>query len=681
MSEAKSPTRQGTLDSGRLREHSEDWHSTLINSIDAILWEKHGNFSSFTFVSEQAERILGYPVEEWLNQPGFWANHIHPDDREWCVSFCAQETEGNRDHDVEYRMLAADGRVVWLHDRVTVAPGEGETRLLRGITVDISARKEASLRLAQQEEQYRNIFEVTTDGLIITDASTGKVLEMNPSFRQMFRTGNDHPEPSSPGDPLCRGDQRDTSFRIATAFASGRAVHTRADGSTFDAEVLCREFSYDGRPATFSIIRDITEQVRMEQTLEGRVLQRTQEFESLLGVARAVASTLDLRQVVRLVLEELKVVVDYSAASLILIEDDELIVHDLVVDDRYAGKAVPRTGVRFNVEELKNCVHPGGSLASTLDYPCVQVAASRQFWEQMNLARPVLIDDVLKSEDEIAVEYRETMGSLLHTQAFEFIRTWMAVPLIVKGKTIGYIGIASDRTNYFSAKHIRLAKGFADHASTAIENARLYERAQGLAAAEERERLARDLHDSVAQAMYGIALGARTARKYLTEEHEAFEPIEYVVSLAAAGLAEMRALIFDLHPGAIADEGLVRAIRRQVTAVEARHGLQVEWAEMDEPDVDLKVKEAAYSVIREALHNVVKHAQAERVRLLVIPGPSSLSFEVTDDGIGFDTSAAAPGHLGMRSMRERIEQLGGNIDISSAPGRGSTVAGKIPSRL
>jgi signal transduction histidine kinase len=248
---------------------------------------------------------------------------------------------------------------------------------------------------------------------------------------------------------------------------------------------------------------------------------------------------------------------------------------------------------------------------------------------------------------------------------------------MVKGAPIGYFGVANDTPHCFTDKQVTIAKAFADHASVAIENARLYEQAHALAVLEERQRLARDLHDSVAQAMYGVALGAKAARKYLDKDVEAIEPMDYVISLAAAGLAEMRALIFDLHPGAIAEEGIVNAVKRQVTAAEARHGLSVDFNAV-EPEADLKAKEAVYSVVREALHNVVKHAQASTVAVAIEAVDGSLNFSVIDDGIGFDPAATGPGHMGLQSMRERIERMGGTISIDSEQGHGSKVAGSLP---
>jgi len=115
----------------------------LVNSVEGIVWEADAETFAFSFVSEQAERILGYPIGQWLNEPTFWADHLHPDDRDWAIDFCVQATAEKRNHDFEYRMVAADGHVVWLRDLVTVVFEGDRATKLRGVMVDITERKRA----------------------------------------------------------------------------------------------------------------------------------------------------------------------------------------------------------------------------------------------------------------------------------------------------------------------------------------------------------------------------------------------------------------------------------------------------------------------------------------------------------------------------------------------------------
>lgn len=200
-----------------------------------------------------------------------------------------------------------------------------------------------------------------------------------------------------------------------------------------------------------------------------------------------------------------------------------------------------------------------------------------------------------------------------------------------------------------------------------------------VAALEERQRLARELHDSVSQALYGIALGARTARTLLDRDpQKVAEPLDYVLSLAEAGLSEMRALIFELRPESLQNEGLVAALTKQAAALQARHKLAVATHFCPEPDISLDAKEVLYRVAQEALHNTAKHASASRVDLeMQCPG-DEIRLTIRDNGKGFDPQGGFPGHLGLQSMRERVASLHGDLQIISRLGQGTSIIVHLP---
>jgi signal transduction histidine kinase len=232
-----------------------------------------------------------------------------------------------------------------------------------------------------------------------------------------------------------------------------------------------------------------------------------------------------------------------------------------------------------------------------------------------------------------------------------------------------------------------LAKSIADQAAIAIENARLYGQARRLAALEERQRLARELHDSVSQALYGIGLGIRTAGMQLERAAVATEvkrileePLEYVLSLAGTALTEMRALIFELRPDSLEEQGLITALTRHAAAVSARQELAVSTELCAEPELPFEVKEALYRIVQEGLYNAVRHAQASHVTIRLEEGNGSIVLEVQDDGVGFDPQQEYPGHMGLQTMRERVDQFDGRLDIESAPGQGTLLRASIPLR-
>ena len=228
----------------------------------------------------------------------------------------------------------------------------------------------------------------------------------------------------------------------------------------------------------------------------------------------------------------------------------------------------------------------------------------------------IIIDDV-RSDAPLAIAYRQVVGEERLRRDFGHIRSWLGVPLISKERPIGLLAIIHDEPGHYTDRHIELATAFANQAVVAIENARLYERVQSAAVLEERQRLARELHDSVSQALYGITLGADASRKLLERDPgRAAEPVDYILSLAQAGLTEMRALIFELRPESLESEGLITALDKQAAALRARHELPVQVTILcEEPDVPLEAKEALYRVAQEALHNTVKHARANHVEI------------------------------------------------------------------
>lgn len=248
------------------------------------------------------------------------------------------------------------------------------------------------------------------------------------------------------------------------------------------------------------------------------------------------------------------------------------------------------------------------------------------------------------------------------------------VPIFASGGFFGFFNVGFRTRQKFTPEDRRRFDAFITRASLAIENALLFAQAQTAASNDERQRLARDLHDSVSQALYGIALGARTARKRLeTNPDPALaEPIDYILNLAEAGLAETRALIFELIPESLETQGLVVAIERQAAATRARHQVDVQVFAGEEPEIPLRAKEALYRITQESLNNIIKHAAASHVRIELRQADGELALTVRDDGRGFETGGSFPGHFGLQSMAERAANIGARFRIESRPGGGTT---------
>lgn len=203
--------------------------------------------------------------------------------------------------------------------------------------------------------------------------------------------------------------------------------------------------------------------------------------------------------------------------------------------------------------------------------------------------------------------------------------------------------------------------------------------ARSRAVVEERKHLSRELHDSVSQALFGIVLGTLAIKNALEPGHSSNEAVDYVLHLAESGLAEMRTLIFELRPESLESEGLLACLQRQMDALAKRYKISISLeGGSQEPALDLAIKHEVYRLIMESLHNVVKHAQAKHCSVHLDRLPGEYQVRVEDDGVGFELAAVPHNRVGLSSMRERVAQLGGRLQIETAPGRGTRVLVNLP---
>jgi signal transduction histidine kinase len=255
----------------------------------------------------------------------------------------------------------------------------------------------------------------------------------------------------------------------------------------------------------------------------------------------------------------------------------------------------------------------------------------------------------------------------------------VSVPLFYKGTSLGVFNVYYSFTKQPDMAGVSLFISIAELVAMTIHNARQFMAAQDKAAREERQRLARELHDSVSQHLYGITLGIQATSKLIEADPSlARESLDYALSQARICQTEMRTLLFVLRPEVLESSGLVVALTRHATAIGTRHNLPVEINFCSEPSLSLEAKETLYRIVQEALHNVVKHAQARRITLRLYETGASVMLEIEDDGVGFDPKETFPGHLGLHSMRERAHLFGGDLRIKSTPEWGTSVCVCLP---
>ena len=258
-----------------------------------------------------------------------------------------------------------------------------------------------------------------------------------------------------------------------------------------------------------------------------------------------------------------------------------------------------------------------------------------------------------------------------------------SIPLMAKGQSLGTINLFTKHSESLFVEHIQLLAAIGQQIGIALENAQLYEQAQLLAMAEERQRLARDLHDSVTQALYGITLHAEAAHRMLAagDTMQAADNLTDLRETAQEALREIRLLIFELRPPILEEQGLVAALRARLESVESRSGLKTAFDfenQLQQNRLPLDLEMGLYRIAQEALNNILKHADAQVVRINLSAPNGHVILEIIDDGQGFNPNEGrGQGRLGLNTMHERAALLGGQLTIASRPGEGTQVTVEV----
>ena len=255
-------------------------------------------------------------------------------------------------------------------------------------------------------------------------------------------------------------------------------------------------------------------------------------------------------------------------------------------------------------------------------------------------------------------------------------QAYVGAPIRTKGQVLGVLSVVGETGRQFKAEEVTLLASIADEVGVAVENARLYQQAEQLAVMKERERLARELHDSVTQSLYSLTLFAEAGRD-LAKDGELERVESYLTRLgeiAQQALKEMRLLVYQLRPLALQIEGLVGALQQRLDAVEGRIGVKARLLTEGLVELPAPVEEGLYRIAQEALNNALKHAAATSVTVYIRTEDERVELEVVDDGQGFDPDAVSDrGGMGLASMRQRAEKLGGSLTVLSVPGEGTRV--------
>lgn len=249
------------------------------------------------------------------------------------------------------------------------------------------------------------------------------------------------------------------------------------------------------------------------------------------------------------------------------------------------------------------------------------------------------------------------------------------------GEILGAIFLANPNGRAeFSDDDERLLGVLAAHAAIALTNARLFERGRELTLVQERQRIARELHDAVAQTLFSLRLTAQAAAALVHRDPDrAIAELDTVTTLATEATNELRQIVAELRPPDLSREGLAATLRARVALLNRVHGASITYADEGCPKLAPKVEEAMLRVAEEALHNALQHARAGHVTVALRGDDHRSILEVHDDGRGFDPAIAKASHrLGLASMRERSQAVHGRISVESTPGQGTTIRMEVP---
>jgi PAS domain S-box-containing protein len=499
----------------------------------------------------------------------------------------------------------------------------------------------------ENDEPYWGIFDAVSDGLIIQDLETLRVVEANTAAAAMHGYSREE-FIGLPATQYIRPDSlRVFSESLKTVREGGvfesPAIHVHRDGSPFDVAVRRTAFTYRAKPCVCSIVRDVSKQMRAEQLLQQQAEARRREQSTLLEISHTLASTLELKP--DLILDQLHVIVKYTHGALFVVEDSTLVAMAL----RGLPKAVddPAFRIRLNGPDV----------------------LARLF----NQHRPIRIPDVWSTEAQA-----QFLRSLLADDApvlLDGVQAWMWVPLAVKGRIIGGIGVAHAKRDYFSTHHADLALTVANQAAIMLINAELRRDAQSLAVLQERQRLAQNLHDAVNQSLFSAGLIAEVLpRLWDRDQALARQFLEDLRRLTRGAMAEMRALLAELRPSTLTDAQLGELLVLLGNGFTGRTNIPANVTVEGQGILPAPVQVAAYRLCQEALNNIAKHAAATAVQMSLKHEGNAFELRIQDNGRGFDPALAVAGHYGLSMMRERAEGIGALLSITGEPGRGTELS-------
>jgi PAS domain S-box-containing protein len=516
------------------------------------------------------------------------------------------------------------------------------TALNQALLDEIAARQRIEDELRTSEERFRQLAEHIDHVFWVSDVTDDQLLYISPAYDDLWGQSREdlykdpllfleavHPDDRQALTKLLdqgRRKEREGEFRLV-----------RPDGGLVWVRI-CTFPIRDPQSRIYriaGIAEDITDQVQAVQLLEQRVQERTHELSTLLRTARNMTLTLELGSLFAMIFDSLTEIAAYDCAILFELRDERLVAL------AYRGRGSP-----WEVDE-----------------GYVQLAASALARDVVAVSEPILIEDAQSLADDA-----------LLAPVSEWVLGGMAAPLTTRGKVVGVLALYSSQPQTYSPQQISLLAALASQTAVGIENARLYEQTRTLAVSEERQRLARDLHDAVSQTLFSANIIAEALPRIWDRDPESVRRrLPQLHRLTSGALAEMRALLLELRPTALVDVELHELLARAVNAFSARSHTVASLTVGGQRSLPAPVQIALYRIAQEALSNVAKHARAEAVEVHLLMETDRVELRVRDDGQGFELEQVGPACMGLNILRERARSIGAIVEIASQPGDGTEV--------
>jgi PAS domain S-box-containing protein len=502
------------------------------------------------------------------------------------------------------------------------------------------------------EEKFYKAFHSSPVAMVLQNRDDRKYLDVNAAFSRI--TGYDREEAvgHTPGEVNIYPTDKDAK-QVADAFLETQGLlrnfefrFKRKDGQVGTGLLSSEIFELQGIKTLLGIVLDITERKRAEEKIqllniemERRVAERSWQLSTLLDLAFLVSHPENPENIFLPALERL---VEIGGL-------DAVCIH-IYSDDRRYLRLEAQIGLETDEADLMQLTLPSGFFAAWLSRP-----------------KDALIFSGLEPDAFLSESLRpDRLHSCVFTQ------------LVARGEVLGILSCYRQEVHTFTLEEVSLLVAVAEQLGISLENQRLRQAAEQAAITTERRRLARDLHDSITQSLYGLTLFTRSSQDALREgdQEKLVVSLEQIEANALIALKEMRLLLFQMQPQGL-EAGFLNGINARFDLVERRLGVQATCQVDEQIPLSTETEAALYRIALEALNNSLKHAQASHVHVSLEQVNGTIVMEILDDGMGFDIASepvvSRSAGMGILNMHDRAAELNGNLEVYSSPGQGTRV--------